>query len=542
MFVKEPRLTIAVVNSFVGVSLLTLPFCFQQCGIILGSLLLVSCSWMTHSSSLMLLKAAVAANRKTYFGLAQTSYGIPGKLVVEISMIGLMLGTSIAFFAVLEDLGANLFLALTGSLSTPWQRALVLLAITSGVVLPLSLARKVSNSTWQMLISLIFYVLLMTVLLLYCLNSVISGELVMEKVRFWQWPGIATTLPIFATSFCGHPLVLPMYFNLRGQSVEQMNVICKQATITTFAFYTVIGVCGYLTLVEAVPGDILAALPPSFATHGTRAIFLISLTLSFPLVILPCRQAISTLLFEQEKEDGTFSVSGDMPFCQHVITTMVIVYGTMIMGILVPDVQTVLAIIGTTMGTVICFICPSVFHAKLRKDTFTGRIVLGFGILLLLIRASSITDLNGEELQLQSIRKSRVPDESGNAKIALRSGELILPELMNDVGDKQMKRKGRMLTYKQVTLSTGVNEENTSTKEITQLQEGSLPSTPSTGARLKELKEAKRTFIPVSENRQKTKIFKLPTARTHTDGPSGDEVKSNTQIETYHLFFHFNIT
>ncbi|XP_043567212.1 putative sodium-coupled neutral amino acid transporter 10 [Chiloscyllium plagiosum] len=422
MFVKEPRLTIAVVNSFVGVSLLTLPFCFQQCGIILGSLLLVSCSWMTHSSSLMLLKAAVAANRKTYFGLAQTSYGIPGKLVVEISMIGLMLGTSIAFFAVLEDLGTNLFLALTGSLSTPWQRALVLLAITSGVVLPLSLARKVSDSTWQMLISLMFYVLLMIVLLLYCLNSMISGELVMEKVRFWQWPGIATTLPIFATSFCGHPLVLPMYFNLRGQSVEQMNVICKQATITTFAFYTVVGVCGYLTLVEAVPGDILAALPPSFATHGTRAIFLISLTLSFPLVILPCRQAISTLLFEQEKEDGTFSVSGDMPLCQHVITTMVIVYGTMIMGILVPDVQTVLAIIGTTMGTVICFICPSVFHAKLRKDTFTGRIVLGFGILLLLIRASSITDLNGEELQLQPIRKSRVPDESGNAKIALRSG------------------------------------------------------------------------------------------------------------------------
>ncbi|XP_060696374.1 putative sodium-coupled neutral amino acid transporter 10 [Hemiscyllium ocellatum] len=116
-----------------------------------------------------------------------------------------------------------------------------------------------------------------------------------------------------------------------------------------------------------------------------------------------------------------------MPFCQHVITTMVTVYGTMIMGILVPDVQTVLAIIGTTMGTVICFICPSVFHAKLRKDTFTGRIVLGFGILLLLIRASSITDLNGEELQLQPIRKSRVTDESGNAKIALRNGGSELP-------------------------------------------------------------------------------------------------------------------
>ncbi|XP_048408415.2 putative sodium-coupled neutral amino acid transporter 10 [Stegostoma tigrinum] len=502
MYVKEPRSTIAVVNSFVGVSLLTMPFCFQQCGIILGSLLLFSCSWMTYSSSLMLLKAAIAAKRKTYFGLAQISYGIPGKLVVEISMIGLMLGTSIAFFAVLEDLGANLFLALTGSVTTPWQRTLLLLAITSGVVLPLSLARKVSDSAWQLLISLMFYMLLMIVLGLHCLNSVISGELTLEKVHLWQWPGIAATLPIFATSFCGHPLVLPMYFSLRGQSVGQMKVICKQATVTTFVFYTVVGVCGYLTLVEAVPGNILTALPSGFATNGICAIFLISLTLSFPLIILPCRQAISTLLFEEEKEDGTFSVSGDLPFRQHVITTMLIVYSTMTVGILVPDVQAVLAIIGTTMGTVICFIFPSVFHAKLRKDTFTGRIVLGFGIFLLLIRASSFANFN-EEFRLQPVRKSMMPNESGNVKIARRNVGLTLPELMDDIGNEQLKQKGQLLTYKQITLNIGVNKENASLKGFTKLQETGLPSTSSTGERLKELKETERTgaFVPSSENK-----------------------------------------
>ncbi|XP_041062808.1 putative sodium-coupled neutral amino acid transporter 10 isoform X3 [Carcharodon carcharias] len=480
---KELRLTVTVVNSFVGVSLLALPFCFQQCGIILGSLLLICCSWLAYSSSLMLLEAAIAAKRKTYFGLAQMSNGTFGKLVVEIrccwfpaySMIGLMLGTCTAFFAVLQDLGANLFLALTGS-----------------------------------------------PLLVYCLKSMLSGDLKMEKVLLWQWSGIATSLPIFATSFCCHPLVLPIYFNLRGQSLERMNVVCKQATIITFTFYTVIGLSGYLPLPEAVPGDILAALPPSFETHGIRAIFLISLTSSFPLIILPCRQAISTLLIEQQKEDGTFSVSGDMPFHQHVTATVLLVYCTMIMGVLVPNVETVLGIMGTTMGSFICFICPSVIHARLRKDTFTGRVVLGMGVLLLLIRASSIANLNRENFHLQPVRKSIVVDESGTAELTYRNKDvptpptgLVSPELISNAGDKQFKQEGGWLIYMPggTGASTVVSKEAASSKEVVQLREAGS----STEERLKEWEETERRKVitPLSEIQQKAKTSNPPTGRTH---------------------------
>ncbi|XP_041062810.1 putative sodium-coupled neutral amino acid transporter 10 isoform X5 [Carcharodon carcharias] len=466
---KELRLTVTVVNSFVGVSLLALPFCFQQCGIILGSLLLICCSWLAYSSSLMLLEAAIAAKRKTYFGLAQMSNGTFGKLVVEIrccwfpaySMIGLMLGTCTAFFAVLQDLGANLFLALTGSPTTPWQRALLLFTITSIVILPLSLEKTVLDSAWQSLISLIFYMLLMIVLLVYCLKSMLSGDLKMEKVLLWQWSGIATSLPIFATSFCCHPLVLPIYFNLRGQSLERMNVVCKQATIITFTFYTV-------------------------------------------------------------KEDGTFSVSGDMPFHQHVTATVLLVYCTMIMGVLVPNVETVLGIMGTTMGSFICFICPSVIHARLRKDTFTGRVVLGMGVLLLLIRASSIANLNRENFHLQPVRKSIVVDESGTAELTYRNKDvptpptgLVSPELISNAGDKQFKQEGGWLIYMPggTGASTVVSKEAASSKEVVQLREAGS----STEERLKEWEETERRKVitPLSEIQQKAKTSNPPTGRTH---------------------------
>lgn len=58
------------------------------------------------------------------------------------------------------------------------------------------------------------------------------------------------------------------------------------------------GVFGYIAFYDTeIVGDILLSLPPSFTADMLKFGFVISVALSFPLMVFPCRQSLNTLLF-----------------------------------------------------------------------------------------------------------------------------------------------------------------------------------------------------------------------------------------------------
>ncbi|XP_068144516.1 LOW QUALITY PROTEIN: putative sodium-coupled neutral amino acid transporter 10 [Drosophila tropicalis] len=359
-------------NSIIGVGILAMPFCFQKCGIILSILLLILSNGITRICCHYLIKTSLLTRRKSFELLGLHAFGTSGKLLVELCIIGYLIGTCITYFVVVGDLGPQIVAKIfnidadSPRLQTSHLRIGVMLVITLICILPLGMLRNVDSLSAVCTASIGFYLCLMLKIVLESETHISANDWT-SKVLYWEPSGVLQCLPIFSMALSCQMQLFEVFESINNQSLDKLNGIVRNATWICTLVYIAVGFFGYVAFCTYnFSGNILVNLSPSFGSDIIKIGFVLSIAFSFPLVIFPCRASIYSLLYRK----GHTESSSYIPEQRFRFITIFIVGFSLCVALVIPSVELIIGLVGSTIGVAICIMFPaSSFRKIIKKDS-----------------------------------------------------------------------------------------------------------------------------------------------------------------------------
>ncbi|XP_076324716.1 uncharacterized protein LOC143232770 isoform X2 [Tachypleus tridentatus] len=394
-------------NSIIGVSILAMPYCFSKCGIVLSLLLVVLSGILSRATCHLLLKGAIITRRRNFEYLAFHTYGSAGKLVVEVGITGFLIGACIAFFVVIGDLGPPLVADMLLLKLTPQLRVIFLAFLGVFVALPLGLLRKVDSLTSFSLLSLIFYGFLIVKIIAEATPKLFS-EIMWNEVVLWEPSGVLPCLPIFSMALSCQTQLFEIFDTLNEPSLKRMNTVVSGAVNMCSTVYVLVGFFGYVAFFdEPMTGNILVKLSPTLISQIIKFGFVITVVISFPLCLFPCRTSLHSLIFKQGfvHHDAPANYIPDHHFRGLTILLVMITVG---IAVVLPNIEVVLGIVGSTIGIIICVILPSMIFIKVTSKNTNERLLaqttlcVGFFIMVVCTYTTLLdTTTNPRELPVE---------------------------------------------------------------------------------------------------------------------------------------------
>ncbi|KAJ1363885.1 hypothetical protein KIN20_023844 [Parelaphostrongylus tenuis] len=276
-------------------------------------------------------------------------------------------------------------------LEAPTQRlrTLTMVIVLLLVIFPLSLIKDLEKFSVISSFAMLFYAVFVVRMILEALPTLWEGEWSINVV-WWRPAGFLTCLPIVCMALSCQTQLFCVIDCIHDSSISRVDGVVSGAVNFCSALYAGVGLFGYVAFFSrTLHGDVLVELESSFLTQLLKLAFMLSIAISIPLMLFPARIALFNLVLRSSKCE--LPVSNAMRFSTFHVLTFVILLFNLTIALLIPNVEFVLGLTGSLVGSLVNIIIPSLLFIALtdkNKEHYTvsyAKICLVAGCFILVV-------------------------------------------------------------------------------------------------------------------------------------------------------------
>jgi len=345
-----------LVATSLGTGVLSLPFAFSLCGLVLGALTLTISALVSALSLQILIVSARYTHTASYADLLEKSVQRPAaSLVLDLTILLNGIGCVACLLIFEGDFLPAVFAPLVFAPTLTRVSAVVCAAVAVWpLVLPANLAalRYVAVASPVVLLGTIAVVLYEAP---GRYDAVIAGG---DKVPIWDFEVIRwlQAVSIMVNAFMSHNNAVPAGNMLERPSILRIVKATVNANAISWTLFMAIGIGGYLSWGAATQGDFLLNYPQdSWAIWSCRVMLAVIVYTVIPLALSPTSRSFGQLL---GKACGKSGPEWPTPTAHAMIATSLL---CLCMGIAsaVSNVATLMSILGGLFATALMFWFPA---------------------------------------------------------------------------------------------------------------------------------------------------------------------------------------
>ena len=349
-----------------GAGTLGLPSAMESAGALWGALMLVLVCVLTVYSIRLLV---IVVEDRGYMTYEQMAHGLLGRFFEKTTaflIVAFCWGVTIAYVVAIADVMGKLSVAtwFPESLSGPSGHKVLAIIYWGCFMLPLSLMKEINALRYSSTIGVCSTIYLVTTLLVHSVNN--GWESAQKNLTIARFDiGMVVSLPIFSFSYCCQTNAFEIYTEMRPRTVNQMTKVATIAMIVCTSLYITAGVSGFANFGSATHGNVLNNLNPMDSVYIAIAFFAITVTLTcaFPLCILPTRDAVLQVM--------GYESAYHTPTAVRVVVCATLSYASLVIGLYVPGIKVLFAVLGGICGSTLAFLWPAIFYIKGVKGGFS---------------------------------------------------------------------------------------------------------------------------------------------------------------------------